>query len=210
MYRCVATSADAFVQQLAVGYLRNGYWFYVYGRIPPTKAVEVVDHKLMQKYHLDISKWARARRKQTGGANMQYLRHNRFFVLLATHGHHVFFEEEAKQIRDARRCPIRFAGYAISYRGGHAHVRIDLARYRELKAYFEQIALQRSTKDMVNEFNALRFLPYAPVRRQLLNLQRAVNRIRQVAGYELIPAGDLPLKRRVIPGPHVVASNVSR
>ena len=33
-YRCVATSAVGFLQQLAVAYVANGYWFYVTGRVP--------------------------------------------------------------------------------------------------------------------------------------------------------------------------------
>jgi hypothetical protein len=37
-------------------------------------------------YKLDQSKWARARRKAKGLANVAYLRHGRFFVLLATEG----------------------------------------------------------------------------------------------------------------------------
>jgi hypothetical protein len=54
-----------------------------------------------------------ARRLQRVGiANIHYLRHDRFFVLLATHGHHPFYDDEAGNIRDARRVPIKFAGYA--------------------------------------------------------------------------------------------------
>ena len=32
-YRCVATSVAGFVQQLAVAYVANGYWFDVTGRV---------------------------------------------------------------------------------------------------------------------------------------------------------------------------------
>jgi hypothetical protein len=38
MYRCEATSVAGFVQQLAVAYVRNGYWFYVQGTIPKRKS----------------------------------------------------------------------------------------------------------------------------------------------------------------------------
>ena len=34
VYRCVAASVAGFVQQLAVAYVANGYWFYVTGRVP--------------------------------------------------------------------------------------------------------------------------------------------------------------------------------
>lgn len=39
--------------------------------------------------------------------------------------------------------------------------------------------------------------PYAPVRRQLLNLLRAVNRAWKQAGYEPVPVECLRLKRRI-------------
>src|SRR5262245_60629084 len=115
MYQCEATTPEGFVQQLAVSYLGNGYWFYVTGGIPEGKDPRSVDAKLLSRYQIDLSKWARARRKRAGKANLQYIRFGRFFVLLATHGEHPFFAEEASSIRDARRTPIRFRGYSISY-----------------------------------------------------------------------------------------------
>jgi hypothetical protein len=128
-YQCVAASVEGFVQQVAVAYLARGYWFYVAGWIPAEKSPETVDAKLIGKYGVDVSRWERGRRKRSGLANMQYIRHGRFFLLMATHGKHVFFDEEEGQIRDARRTPVRFAGYSISYRGGHASVRIDQPVY---------------------------------------------------------------------------------
>src|SRR5262245_16793792 len=94
MYRSEATSVEGFVQQRAVSYLGNGYWFYVTGEIPEGKDPAKVDEKLLARYRIDLSKWARARRKRAGFANLQYIRFERFFVLLATHGVHPFFEEE--------------------------------------------------------------------------------------------------------------------
>ena len=46
-YRWVATSVAGFVQQLAVGYIANGYWFYVAGSIPEHKNPAAVDGKLI-------------------------------------------------------------------------------------------------------------------------------------------------------------------
>jgi hypothetical protein len=106
------------------------------GQVPEGKDPRKVDEKLINRYQLDLSKWARARRKRAGLANLQYLRFGRFFVLLATHGAHTFFEEEAMAIRDAWKTPIRFRGYAISYRNGHPHVRIEQEEYKRLNAYF--------------------------------------------------------------------------
>jgi hypothetical protein len=124
-YRCVATSVEGFVQQVAVQYLRHGYWFYVAGRIPDHKDPAAVDAKLIKRYGIDISRWERARRKRDGLANMQYVRYDRFFLLMATHGEHRYFENEAGQLRDARRVPIKFGGYALSFRNGRVCVRIE-------------------------------------------------------------------------------------
>src|SRR5262245_22554809 len=92
-YRCEIETIGGFVQQLAVGYLAHGYFFYVWGIVPDGKDPRRVDEKLVSKYGLAVSKWVRARRKRAGLANIAYLRHRRFFVLVATHGAHPFFEE---------------------------------------------------------------------------------------------------------------------
>jgi hypothetical protein len=197
MYRFEATSPEGFVQQLAVSYLGNGYWFYVTGEIPEGKDPRRVDEKLVARYQIDLSKWARARRKQAGFANLQYIRFERFFVLLATHGIHTFFEEEAGSIRDARKTPIRFQGYSISYRGGHPHVRIEQQEYKRLKAYFLDVATHRSVERLERELGSLPFEPYAPVRRQLLAVLRAVNRERKKAGFEVVPKSCFRFMRRI-------------
>jgi hypothetical protein len=197
MYQTEATSVAAFVQQLAVSYLANGYWFYVPGRIPLAKDPALVDAKLVQRYGIAMSKWARARRKAAGLANLQYLRYQRFFLLLATHGVHPFFEEENKTIRDVRRVPIHFYDYSISYRGGHAHVRIAQEHFRELKAYFREVGTRRSAEELEVELGNLPFEPYAPVRRQLLTLLRAVNRARKAQGLRLLESSCFRFKRRI-------------
>ena len=104
-YRYVATSVAGFVQQLAVAYVANGYWFYVKGWIPETKDPAKTDAKIIAQYGLDVSKWTRSRQKQAGHASVQYLRHGRFYVIVATHGEHPFFAAEGKQIRERRRSP---------------------------------------------------------------------------------------------------------
>ena len=197
MYRCESTSVKGFVQQLAVSYLAHGYWFYVVGQVPEGKDPRKVDEKLVARYQIDLSKWARARRKRAGLANLQYLRFGRFFILLATHGTHAFFEDEAASIRDARKTPIRFCGYAISYRNGHPHVRIEQEEYKRLRAYFLDLALHRSAERLGGELARLPFEPYAPVRGQLLAVLRAVNRERKRAGFEPVPKSCFRLVRRV-------------
>src|SRR4051794_2741739 len=105
-YRCVATSVEGFVQQVAASYLRHGYWWYVCGIVPAWKDCDLVDRKLISKYSIDVSESTRGRRKRNGQANLQYLRYERFFVLMATQGKHIFFEQESGSIRDIRRVPI--------------------------------------------------------------------------------------------------------
>lgn len=202
MYRCEATTVGGFVQQLAVAYVQHGYWFYVTGQVPEHKCPLAVDAKLVARYEVAISKWARARRKRTGGANVQYLRFGRFFVLIATRGEHRFFEDEPT-FRDIRRDSLSFAGYSIGYKLGadrkwHASVRIHPSEYLTLKAYFLDLATRRSVEKLTDEFRRIPFDPYAPVRRQFPNILRAVNRERKQAGYELVPVTAPRLRRRIV------------
>lgn len=196
-YRAVATSIGGFVQQLAVAYLRNGYWFYVAGYVPPAKDPAAVDRKLIERYEIARSKWSRARRKKEGLANLQYLRFERFFLLLATHGKHRFFEDEAKCLRDARRQPITFAGYSIGHRCGRPHVRVERLEHRLVRDRLLRLALVLPTEALEREFMRLPFEPYAPVRRQLLALRRAVNWRRKLAGLEPVPVTCIRLRRRI-------------
>ena len=209
-YRSEVVSVAGFVQQIACSYLRHGYWWYVTGRIPAGKDAEMIDRKLVEKYGIGVSESTRARCKQLGMANLQYLRHGRFFAILATKGTHRFFVEENASIRDIRRVPLRIAGYSISYRRGgrtrqgevdhrwHAHVEIERGRYLEIKAHFLDLALHRSADKMALAFYELPFEPYAPIRRQLLNLLRSVNQARKVAGLTTLPVEVLPLRRRIV------------
>jgi len=209
-YRCEASSVEGFVQQIACCYLRHGYWWYVTGWIPGDKDPRVVDAKLIEKYEIGVSESTRLRRKRLGCANLQYLRYGRFFVLLATEGRHRFWEEEGERIRDVRRVPLRFEGYSLGYRRGgrtakgevdakwHAHVEIERETFKELRDYFLHLAPHRSAKNLALAFYGIPFEAYAPVRRQVLGIFRAVNRARKQAGYELLPKGVLPLRRRVV------------
>lgn len=209
-YRAVTTSVEGFVQQIACCYLRHGYWFYVKGRMPAGKRPEAIDQKLIDKYGINVGESTRARRKKAGRSNLQYIRHESTFVILATKGEHRFFDEEANLIRDIRRTPIRYAGYSISYKPGgrkknggnddkwHAHVEIDRQQYLDLRAWFSERALRDSPEKLALAFYELPIAPYAPVRRQLLLMLREVNRIRKVAGRRQLPADILPLRRRVV------------
>lgn len=203
MYRCVATSIEGFVQQVACSYLVNGYVFYVRGVIPESKNPAVVDAKLIEKYGVDRSKWRRSVDAQEGLARMQYIRHDRTFLLMATHGKHEFFEREGDLVRDARKVPIRCAGYSISYKRGqdgkyHPHVRIEKEQLAALKQHFRQRAMHASAAQIGRELAGLPFEPYAPIRRQLLELLRAVNKVRTQQAYPQIPHAVLRFRRRIV------------
>lgn len=202
-YRCEAASVEGFVQQLACNLVNKGYWFYVVGKIPPHKDPRQVDRKLIIRYGLDVSKWTRARRKAAGHANVAYLRHERFFVLLATAGNHLIFERELG-IKDIRREPIRFHGYSIGCSKGsdgrhHASVRIDPEAFAEIRTYLLEVAAHRSPEHLEQQVDStFGFMPYARVRRQILRLVREINEIRRTAGFRPVA---VPSLRRAIVRP---------
>ena len=197
-YESEATTLEGFIQQLAVSYVGRGYWWYVTGQIPDDKVPADIDQKLVERYGITWKKWERARRKEQGLANLQYIRHGNFFVILASDGEHVFKQREASRIQDARRKGIEYGGYLISFRNGHVQVRIDDETYRQLKAHYVGLALRRTKETLISEFYAAPFEPYAPIRRQMFNILREVNRVRKVAGFEQIPSSAIWLKRKVV------------
>lgn len=194
-----------FVRRLVTGFLTKGYVFYVAGDVPPPKDPRRVAERLAARYGLRVSRQERVRRKRAGLANVGLLRFGRFFLLVATAGRHDFFEAERSSIRDFRREPLLFAGYSVSLRrdgstkkGGteirlRGSVRIAALEYRVLRRELAEHALHEGVGERLGR---LPFEPYAPVRRQLLNLLRAVNRVRGAAGLEAVPVGVLRLKRR--------------
>ncbi len=214
-YRYRTTSLIGLIQQLACCYAPHGYWFYVAGRVPEGKDPLAIDAKLLAKYGVARSRSSRARRKRAGLANLHYLRHDRVFILLATHGRHPFFQCEAN-IRDLRRQAFRHGGYAVSYKRGqyrrkqdrssrgvrddkyHVRVRIDRERYAELKAWFLDLALRRTPDQLAAMLYNLPFEPYAPVRQQLLNLLRLVNKKRKAAGLASVPPTCIRYRRRIV------------
>lgn len=78
----------------------------------------------------------------------------------------------------------------------HSRVEIEKRTYRRLKAYFLNIAAQRSVENLIRELRAIPYQPYAPVRQQLLALVRDINRMRRVSGAKgEVPYTSLNLKR---------------
>lgn len=224
-YRFEATSVEGFVQMLASNYLPHGYWFFVQGFVPDGKDLRSVDEKLLTRYRIRMSRDERARRKRAGHANLHYLRFGRTFVLLATKGHHLFFEEERTRIRDVRQCPILFQGYSLSLaRGGflkkeegavepvpdgklRVRVQVSRERFLSMKAYFLEVATHRRPETLAQELWRVPFEPYAPVRKQMLNLLRLINQARGEAGFEKVPTSVLRYRRRIVK-PFEVADDV--
>lgn len=195
-YRCEARSVEAFVQQLAVSYVARGYWFYVTGWIPEHKDPHEVDRKLVSLYGLELSKFERSRRKKARQASVHYLRHGRFYALVATRGKHFFFHDHGGRIQDIRRNGIAYGGYLVRYVNGRASVRLEQEEFKRLRAYFEDHAVRRRRVTLEEMFRRLPVVPYAPVRRQLFSILDAVNFRRKVAGYELVPLSCVPTRRR--------------
>jgi hypothetical protein len=79
----------------------------------------------------------------------------------------------------------------------HARVQLDAETYAGVKAYFLNIATHRQADFIAREFLELQFQPYRPVREQLLTILRAVNRDRQIAGYQRVPYSVVRFKRRI-------------
>lgn len=206
-YRCVATSPEGFVAQL-VNYITHGFTFYVTGEVPAGKDPAKVDHSIIENYGLEASRHEKSRRKRAGQAGVHYLRLENFFVILATHGKGRFFERE-KGVRDVREDPIKFRGYSIALRFDNAQkregkrklrgsVRIHADEYVRLKAHALELAKHRSVGEVGSFLWNIPFEPYAPVRQQLLNILRAVNRAREAARFPEVPLRSVRMKRRLV------------
>ena len=197
-YQYEVKSIRAFVQRVACEVANRGYVFYVTGHIPAGRTPEDTDRKLLEAYGLSLSKFQRYRRKSRGIASVQYLRYRELFVLIGTHGEHQFFLDEAVSIRDLRRVPLKAFGYSLSSKRGHAHVRIERQEFKALKSYFARRAVHRRTESLELDLRSLPYEPYAPVRRQLLELLRGINRARRAAGFVAVPVEALRFKRRIV------------
>lgn len=215
-YKYEVTSLTGFVQRVATHLLPKGYYFFVQGTLAEGKDLRALDAKLLAKYDVAKSEGARRWRKQQGLGNVQYVRYQNHWILLATHGHHPIREGEGGNLKDVRRCPIRIGDYALYVKRGNYlkreptdeaakpdgkwRVRVVIARepYRELCASFLSIACHRRAETLAEELYGLPYEPYAPVRKQLLKLLRLVNAKRQASGYSKISPTCLRFKREIV------------
>lgn len=162
--------------------MRYGYVFYGCGTLPPRLEGSKADAMIGWKYGISVSRWVRCRRKKQGLANVVYLRHGRFFVIMATPGKHLFFERE-QDIRDFRKQPLRVGGYSISLRNSKVFVTVDHQEYRKVKDELLAIALHNSKK-LEAKFVAIPWLKYTPVRKQKAKIFKLVNQKRKQAGLQ--------------------------
>ena len=204
-YACVAKNKDAFIAQV-VRYVSSGHYFYLTGTIPARKEPAKIDAKLIRLYGVDRPRWARARRRLGKLAGMHYLRHDRFFILIATHGKSPFFSDHQSRFRDIRRNALKVGGYSIRYtwstvdRRWRVFVRLDREAYANLRANMLQQALQPqfAARDKFEAlFTDLQWQPYGPVREQLGSIVKASNRRRRYAGLPQARFACLPRMRRV-------------
>ena len=69
-YQCKAVSIDGLVQQIAVSYLRHGYYWYVTGAVREGLDPSHVDETIISKYDIRKSWRHRADQKARGLANL--------------------------------------------------------------------------------------------------------------------------------------------
>ena len=205
----VATSPQGYVQQIACGWVRNGYCYYVQGVVPHGKSPALLDKKFAERYPIGMKASRRYSRKKRGVLNVAYLRYQRQWILLATPGRHEstkegwidWLEAERANIRNCMRGqPINVFGYSISLvrgdylrkltsgappeRDGKRRVRVQISRrgMTRLREHLLGNALSRSEAWFAYQFWTLPYEPYAPVRKQLLSVLRQVNRERERSG----------------------------
>jgi len=199
-YRCEAKSKDAFVAQL-IRYVTSGHYFYFACTLKPGKDPKRLDEKLISHFGLAKPYWKRSKRWRGERPNIHYLRYDRFYVLIGTHGRegseagHPLFREYPGQVRDIRRHAILFHGYSIRYslpqgskrrkvfvrltRDAYADIRRDLVDKATRPSFRDREAMEAAFRARSYEFQ-----PYGPVHEQLSRILKDVNRRRRYAGFE--------------------------
>lgn len=230
-YRYVASSRVGFIQQVACSYVSNGYRFHVSGEVPARMEPEKLDEKLLSKYSIRKTDAQRYYAKSIGRANIQYIRFERDYLMLATKGEHIWNACEAGNIKDCSRGePIQFFGYSIYWKDGRyrpycckrdregpaekddkkrVRVQISRERFRELKAEFVTQATRRRAAWLATKLFYVPYEPYAPIRQQMLEIVHAINRKRKDAGMKDFIDVNAIRKRRAIVKPFETARHAN-
>jgi len=205
IYRHEAASIDGFVAQV-VRYVSSGHYFYVRMIIPPHKDPKAVDEKLLRLYDIARPSWRRERRRLKKSAGIHYLRYDRLAVIMLSKGRHdAFYADHSQSVADIRRKSLKVFGYSI--RNGHSatdkrdkvFVRLDDAKFRELRSHFITIATWESFRDparLESQFSGLQLQAYRPVFGQLFVIAKNVNRERRRRGFDPISLDCLPCRVR--------------
>lgn len=219
-YKYIATSRTGFVQQVVCSYVRNGYRFHVSGKVPKGKDPRELDEKLLALYAIRKTDGQRYRAKLRGEANIQYLRYEQDWLMLATTGSHKWKELEQDNIKDCSRGePIKFQGYSITLKDGlyrpvrckrdrdgkpelddkkRVRVVIDRDAFRDLKAEFLSLAKRRPAGWLAAKFWNVPYEPYAPIRQQLLKLLFYVNQARKRHGLSTVSTKVIRYSRQIV------------
>ena len=210
-YRCIASSPEGLVQQVAVSYLRHGYWWYVTGRIPNGKDPESVDRKLIGEIRdrpnrpptrLPQETWSRQHAIHPLRQLVPAPRHGRPSLVQTTRTKpHPRLPSSSDQVRRVfNQLPPRWrhTNRAAASPNGTPVSASILGTYRELKAFFLNRACHRSVENLASDFARVPYARFAPVRRQLLTIQRSVNSARARVGHEPIPHSVLKLRRKIL------------
>ena len=188
------TSVAGLLRMLTGSLMPKDYSFYAVGSFKDERQARSAEFNIINKYKIVPSKDQRHGRKKKGLANVRLLRYRTDYVIFATPGSHFFYENES-HIYDVRMEPLECLGYSISFIDGHSCVSLSLETEKTLRSYFLAIALKRKAPRLAQEFRSLPWLPYAPVRAQLLSILTAVNERRKKAGYQEVPAS--AIRRRI-------------
>ena len=192
----------------------SGYYFVFYNQLKPSKDPSKLDDKMIRIWQLDQPYWKREKRRRGHAPSIWYLRYNRHYLLMSTHGRaadgeaHPFFEEYASQLFDIRKYALYFCGYSIRYprsktTGKHqAFVRLDKATYELLRDTLCERAIReryRSQDVMEAEFERLPYQPYREVRNQLCRVLKQVNKRRsRYHGFKPVRLQCIPSRMRPV------------
>ncbi len=219
IYEHEATSLEGFIQQLAIGYVIRGYYYYVCGAVPERISPHHNDQNILKKFDVARSKFSKYRRRKQRGpegrplANCQYIRFRDYWVLLCEDGSFVddkdvtdFFAEHTKQdsdgnlvkkYSDVRRVAIKYGGYSIGYSNERLSVRMEGKAFRELKRYYLGMA-RAPIKTLMWEFGHFPYVSYGGILKQTFAILKAVNVIRAAATLKPIPTSCVQVRRRPV------------